>query len=274
MQDAERSQMANPIAAWRQFLSRPNDDRVKVFGIAIIVALISSLVVSTAAVTLRPLQDAHLQAEREARMTQMLDRLPGMREVMEETGVDRLETRFVDLKSGAFITDIIPTDYDVQTAANDPEQSTAIPPDADLAGLRRRANYAPVYLLEREGALMLIVLPVSGTGYQSTIRAMLALEPDLRTIAALTITDQSETPGIGARIEDPSWQALWPGKKIADETGKIMISIVRGAATNSFEVDGISGATITGNGVANMLRYWLGAHGYGPLLQRLRNEGL
>ncbi|MCK0097357.1 NADH:ubiquinone reductase (Na(+)-transporting) subunit C [Yoonia sp. F2084L] len=266
--------MLNPLNLWRGFLARPNDDHIKVFGVALLVAMISAAFVSTAAVALKPLQDAHLEAERAARMAQMLDTLPGLRAVMEEAGVDTLETRVVDLATGAFVPDIDPADYDVQAAASDPEQSTAIPPDVDVAGLRRRADYALVHLLERDGALLLIVLPVEGTGYQSTIRAMLALEPDLNTIAALTITEQGETPGIGARVEDAAWLALWPGRQVADEDGNIVISVVRGTATGPYQVDAISGATVTSNGVANMLRYWLGDHGYGPFLDRLTTEGL
>lgn len=265
--------MADPPTIWRNFLGRPNDDRIKVFGVAILVALTSAIVVSTAAVTLKPMQEAHLEAERAARMAQMLDTLPGMRDVMEEAGVDTLETRIVHLATGSFVTDMDPASFDAQAAANDPEQSTTIPPDADIAGLRRRANHAPVYLLERDGNLLLTVLSVYGSGYQSPIRAILALEPDLNTIAALTITEQGETPGIGARVEDPAWQALWPGTQIADATGRIAVSVVRGTATEPYEVDGISGATVTGNGVANMLRYWLGDHGYGPFLDRLAAEG-
>jgi Na+-transporting NADH:ubiquinone oxidoreductase subunit C len=121
---------------------------------------------------------------------------------------------------------------------------------------------------------LLIVLPVSGNGYQSVIKAMLALEPDLSTIAALTITQQGDTPGLGARIEDPAWQALWAGKQAVDETGQVAITVVRGQAASPNEIDGITGATITSNGVANMLRYWLGEHGFGPFLDRLRQEGL
>lgn len=266
--------MLNPLASWRRFLARPNDDHVKVFGVAILVALVSAVVVSTAAVALKPLQDAHLEAERAARMAQMLDTLPGMRDVMEEAGVDTLETRIVELATGRFATDIDPADFDYQAAATDPAQSTAIPSEADVAGLGRRANHMPVHLLEREGDLLLIVLPVQGRGYQSAIQAMLALQPDLNTIAALTITEQGETPGIGARVDEPAWQALWPDKQIADETGQIVISVVRGTATGPYEVDAISGATVTSNGVANMLRYWLSDHGYGPFLARLSAEGL
>lgn len=257
--------MLSPLAPWRHFLARPNDDRIKVFGVAILVAFVSAVVVSTTAVTLKPLQEAHLQAERDARMALMLDTLPGMRDIMEEAGVETLETRLVDFETGVFVTDI---------DANDPAVSVAIPPEVDVARLGTRAMLAPVYLLERDGELILIVLPVSGTGYQSTIRAMLALEADLRTIAALTIIEQGETPGIGARVEDPVWQALWAGKQVTDDAGQIIISVVRGQATEPFEVDGITGATVTSNGVANMLRYWLGDHGFGPFLDQLKKEGL
>lgn len=265
--------MFNPVQAWRGFLARDNDDRIKVYGIAVLVALICAIVISTASVTLRPMQEAHLEAERQARMDAMLDRLPSMRSIMQEAGVDALESRLVDLASGSFVSGVDPESYDVLAALNDPEQSVAIPAEMDVAGLQRRALYAPVYLLESDGALLLIVLPVSGVGYQSTLRAMLALEADMTTIAALTIIEQGETAGLGSRIEDPAWQAQWQGKLVSDDTGKIVISVVRGQATGPHEIDGISGATRTGNGVANMVQYWLGDHGFGPFLKNLRQEG-
>lgn len=266
--------MHNPLVAWRHFLARSNDDRIKIFGVAVLVALVCSVVVSSTAVMLKPLQEAHLQAERDARMAAMLDTLPGMRDLMEEAGVENLETRLVDLETGAFVTSIDVAAYDFAAAASDPEQSVSIPAEADIARLGTRAKIAPIYLLERGGDLILLVLPVSGKGYQSTIRAMLALEPDLRTIAALTITEQGDTPGLGARIEDPTWQSLWAGKQAVDENGQIIISVVRGQASEPFEVDGITGATITSNGVASMLRYWLGDDGFGPFINRLQNGAL
>ncbi|NNE81455.1 MAG: NADH:ubiquinone reductase (Na(+)-transporting) subunit C [Silicimonas sp.] len=266
--------MPDPLSLWRNFLARPNEDPAKVFGVAFLVALISAVLVSVTSVTLKPLQEAHLEAERAARMAAMLDRLPGMRDVMADLKVDALETRLVDLATGTFVSDVDPATFDPIAAAADPEESVEIPTDADVARLGRRANLAQVHLLERDGELLLIVLPVSGKGYQSTLRAMLALNADLTTISALTITEQGDTPGIGARVEDPDWLSLWPGKEIADADGRIVITVVRGAASGAHEVDAISGATITSNGVSNMLQYWLGDHGFGPFLARLRAEGL
>ena len=258
----------------QQIPSRNKESPVRVIGMATAVALVCALVVSTASVLLKPLQDAHLEAEREARMAAMLDTLPGMRALLEEAGADSLATRLIDLSSGEIVETGDTAAYDEQAAASDPATAVPIPPDLDVAGLGQRGPYATVHILEREGDVQLVVLPVRGTGYQSTIRALLALEADLRTVAALTILEQGETPGLGARIEEPDWQALWPGKEVANDAGEIVITVVKGEATGPHEVDGISGATRTGNGVGTMLRYWLGPHGFGPFLDRLRSGGL
>jgi len=207
-------------------------------------------------------------------MDKMLDTLPGMRDLMMETGVDTLETRLVNLDDGSFASSEDAAAFDLDAALQDAEASIALEPDADIAGIKRRANQSPVYLLQKDGDLKLIVLPVYGAGYQSTLRAALAIEADLVTIAALAIVEQGDTPGFGARIEEPDWLAQWPGKKIADETGTVRIELVRGGASTPYEVDGISGATRTSNGMTNLLRFWLGDKGFGPFLTRLRQEGL
>lgn len=264
---AERSKRAK----W--FFGRPNDDPVKIIGMAVLVALFCSAAVSVTAVALKPYQDANRAAERQARIERMLDTLPGMRDLMTESGVDSLETRLVDLDTGGFLRGADPATFDLQAALQDPEASIALDPAADIAGIQRRANQSPVYLLQKDGRLKLIVLPVYGAGYQSTIRAALAIESDLVTIAALAILEQGDTPGFGARIEEPEWLAKWPGKKIADEDGVVRIELVRGTASTPYEVDAISGASFTSNGMTNILRFWLGDNGFGPLLARLKREG-
>lgn len=263
--------MPNPVGA---LFARPNDDTTKTVTIAVLVAFVCAIMVSTASVLLDPIQQAQIEAEQAARMEAMLDTLPGMREVMEEAGVTALETRIVDLQTGQFAPDIDSATYDFVAASSDPELSVAIPTEADLASIRQRPLYAPVHLLERDGDLLLIVLPVYGSGYASTIRAMLALEPDLSTVAALTITEQAETPGLGARITEPDWQGLWPGKELLNEDGDIVIQVVRGQAQSVHEVDGLSGATRTGDGVTFALQFWMGPNGFGPFLDRLSAEGL
>ncbi|MDH3739126.1 MAG: NADH:ubiquinone reductase (Na(+)-transporting) subunit C [Alphaproteobacteria bacterium] len=261
----------NPLAWWRRFLALPNDSRVKTLGIALLVALVSATVVSVTAVTLKPLQLANLERQRQARMEAMIAALPGMADILREAGVTSLETRLVDLDTDSFSTDIDPINYDQRAAAFDPELSMALPSEVDVANIGRRASLALVYVLRRGKEIALIVLPVHGSGYQSTIYAYLALEGDLNKVAALTVYEQGETPGLGSQVEDPAWQALWPGKEIADATGAIRISVVRGQASGPHEVDGITGATRTMTGITNMLHFWLGDHGFGPFLARLRS---
>lgn len=240
---------ANPLAWWRGFLALPNHSRTKTVGVAFLVALTCSLVVSVTAVTLKPLQDANRLADRAARMTGMLAVLGG--------GVP--QAHLVELASGSYVD-------------RDPGTRSELSAGRDVAGLGSREDVATVFELRDDGALRIVVLPVRGSGYQSTLKGYLALRADLNTIAALTFYEQDETPGMGARIEEDAWQALWPGKRVADADGVIRIEVVKGAGAGVHEVDGISGATRTSNGVTNLLRFWLGPDGYGPYLERLRRE--
>ncbi len=260
----------NPLAWWRRLLALPNDSCVKTLSVALLVALVSATVVSVTAVTLKPLQLANLERQRQARMEAMIAALPGMANILREAGASSIETRLVDLSTGSFETATDPANYDQRAAASDPALSMALPREADVAGIGRRANLALVHILRRGEEIALIVLPVHGSGYQSTIYAYLALGSDLNKVAALTVYEQGETPGLGSRVEDPAWQALWPGKEIADETGAIRISVIRGQASGPYEVDGITGATRTTTGITNMLHFWLGDFGFGPFLARLR----
>lgn len=263
----------NPVSWWLKLLALPNESRTKTLVVAFLVSGICALVVSSAAVILEPMQEANRAAERQARLDAMMAAMPGMEQILAEADADTLNSLVVDLKN-IEMTDIDPSDFDMRAAAEDPETSTIIPPEADIAGLGRRADYAPVHILRSGDELRLIILPISASGYQSTIYANLALEADLNTVAGLSIVEQGETPGLGARIEEPAWQALWPGKKLADKNGDITLSVVRGRATNEFEVDGITGATRTGNAVTEAVHFWLGEYGYGPFLDKLRAGAL
>ncbi len=240
---------AHPMSWWRRFLALPNDSPAKTLGMALLVALLCSLVVSVTAVTLQPLQEANRLADRVARMFGMLDALGGGAPV----------PRLVDLDTGAY-------------ADRDPGTSTPLPSDRDPARLGSREDVTTVFELRDGGRLEMVILPVRGSGYQSTLRGYLALRADLNTVAALTFYEQDETPGLGARVADDAWHALWSGKRIADDEGVLRIAVVRGAGAGVHEVDGITGATRTGIGVTTLLRFWLGADGYGPYLDRLRAE--
>jgi Na+-transporting NADH:ubiquinone oxidoreductase subunit C len=261
------SQIANP---WRAFLRLPNDSLGKTLGMALIVSGVCAVAVSLSAVALKPLREANLEAARQASMLTMLRALPGMDEVLGDQDA-QIEAHLVELESGELRAD--DASYDPAEAATDPAASGAIPRAADVARLQRREKLARVHLVRRGGRLALVVLPVRGKGYQSMLKGYLVLETDLITIAALAFYEQQETPGLGTRVADPKWLSRFAGKRAFDADGEVAIEVVAAGAEGSYQVDGLSGATRSATGVHHLLRYWLGPHGFGPLLSRLRKDG-
>lgn len=239
----------NPLRWWYAFLDLPNSYPRKTIGISLLVALACSFAVSMTALTLKPFHDANRLRESAASLF----------EVMQSLGFDLPRVRLVELASGAYVS-------------QNPATSITLNPEQDLAGLGEVERVAEVYELRRDDRLELVVLPVRGTGYQSLMKGYLVLRGDLETVAALTFHEQNETPGIGARITDRAWQALWSGKRTTDADGAIRIRTVRGDSMSVHEVEGISGATRTMNGINNLLRFWLGPDGYGSYLERLKAE--
>lgn len=262
----------DPANPWRAFLRLPNDSRRKMLLVAFLVALVCSSAVSLTAVSLKPWHEANLSQQRLQRMEQMLATLPGMGDVLQASDADSLQVRIVDLDSGDFVDDIDPAAFDFRAAMKDPELSVELERAADPARIGRRPKLAPVYLLHRDERLVMLILPVYGRGYQSTIHAYLALQQDLNTVAALQIIEQAETAGIGSRIAEPDWLARWSGRVVSDRDGVIRLGVADGTATGEFEVDAIAGATRSTNGVERLLLFWLGERGYGPLLNRLRRQ--
>jgi len=247
----------------------------RALGVALAVAFVCALLVSSVAVTLRPVQLANIEAERIAQLELVLEALSDIGRALD---LDQLDARLVELGSGTYAQNLDLATYDAERAAGRGDSSLAIPPESDLAGIKRRENHARIYLVETDGRIDFIVLPVRGRGYQSTLRAWLVLDGDTRTVRALRFYQHGETPGVGSRIEEAQWLAQWRDLPAYDSDGVLRIG-VRGqtSAYDPFaehKVDAISGATRTAQGVDGMLRFWLGEYGFGPYLQRLREERL
>ena len=203
--------------------------------------------------------------------------------LMEEGGdvdvlFDQVEVRVVNLDTGDFVDDIDGATYDQRKAAKDPSMSDAVPPEADVAGIQRRARYAPIYVVKDGDEIATIILPIHGYGLWSTMYGFLALEGDASTVKGLTFYEDGETPGLGGEINNPRWQARWVGRQLFDDQGEARLRVIRGSPDpNSPEaihqVDGISGATLTVNGVNNAIEYWFGDSGFGKFLARFRQQG-
>lgn len=128
------------------------------------------------------------------------------------------------------------------------------------------------------------VFPVNGMGLWDAIYGYLAVQPDGNTVIGISWYDQKETPGLGANISEPEWQSQFPGKHLFQEspdgktdfkTAPLGITVVKGKVKEVLgsspkalsAVDGMAGATLTGNGVTNAYRDVLAA--YRPFLIRL-----
>lgn len=133
------------------------------------------------------------------------------------------------------------------------------------------------------------VIPVNGYGLWDAIYGYLALEPNGNTVIGISWYDHKETPGLGGNISEPSWQSLFPGKLIFQEplsgqtnfkTAPLGITVVKGKVSDVFgdspkaksAVDGMAGATLTGNGVTDAYRDVL--EQYRPFLIRIHQSNL
>ena len=97
--------------------------------------------------------------------------------------------------------------------------------------------------------------PISGKGLWSTLYGYLALDADLETIAGISFYKHGETPGLGAEIEKDWFLSQFKGKKLYADGAPTAFEVAKpGSLLNDHAVDGISGATLTGNGVEALVR--------------------
>ena len=254
-------------------MANQHDSIGRTFAVVGGLCLICSILVAGSAVGLRPWQEAAKARDRQANILSVAQ-LP--QENIRQTYQQRIKAELIDLTTGEFVAGNADT-YDMVRAAKDPARSIAIPADSDVAGIRRRAKLAPVYFVKNEqGQTETLILPVYGQGLWSTMYGFIALQPDGNTVKGITFYDHGETPGLGSEIQNPRWQALWPGKQFYNADGQFELKIIKGHADLSErdKVDGLSGSTLTSNGVEHLFAYWMGQHGYGTFLSKLRSGEL
>lgn len=265
------------------------DSVANVIIVSLGLCLVCSVVVSSAAVFLRPLQEANRKLEVQKNIliaSGLWDEKSNKATEGDQTVpelYENVERKLLDIDSGQFIegssVGIENLDnYDPLKAARDPELGRPLGKE-DIAGLKNREKYTFVYLVkDSQGNVAQYVLPVRGYGLWSTMLGFIALDKDLKTISGLTFYSHGETPGLGGEIDNTKWKASWRDKIAFGDAGEVKIEVLKGAvdpnnANASSQVDGLSGATITTKGVDNMLKYWLGDNGFGPFLTNLKSEG-
>ena len=242
------------------------------------VCAVCSVLVSSAAVLLKDRQDTNKVLDQRKKVLLVAglmtkdDNYPAER--VNDLFTQNLETRIVDLETGEYVTDIDVDSFDQRKASKDPSRSESAP--ANAAKVRRVPNHAKVFLKMDGNDLDSVVIPIEGMGLWSTLYGYLALDGDTRTVDGLIFYEHGETPGLGGEVDNDRWKALWPGRKALDENFEPALRVIKGRAgtpqADPYQVDGLSGATITSNGVTNLLHFWLGQQGFGPYLERVRAE--
>ncbi|RLA19372.1 MAG: Na(+)-translocating NADH-quinone reductase subunit C [Gammaproteobacteria bacterium] len=257
-------------------LAMSNDSFAKTIIVAVGLCLFCSILVSAAAVGLRPLQLKNKELDMKKNILQVAE-LYDEGTSIEVVFDQKIETKIIELSSGEYVDIENPESFDQRKASKDPAESVAIPADLDKAGIRRKATKAPVYLVKENDELKLIILPVHGYGLWSTMYGFLALESDATTVAGINFYDQGETPGLGGEVVNPKWRNLWKGKKVYNTEGEAILALVKGSVTDAtanaeYKVDGLAGATLTSVGVTNLIQYWLGREGFAPYLEKIKKE--
>ena len=255
-----------------------NESITKTIGVAFCVCLICSLVVSFSAVSLRDLQNENKLNDKRIKILQAADIYNPDKEIKDQ--FLKLETKFVNFETGKLMDtymDFSLEEYDPILATRDSNLSSKVPTSEDIAVIKNRENIGKIFILRNDDySINKLILPIRGYGLWGTLYGYISIENDFNTIAGIEFYDHKETPGLGAEVDNPKWKNLWAGKEIY-QNGEVSLSVIKGKVDNNdkdaqYEIDGLSGATITSRGVTNMIAYWFGESGYSKLFKELNYE--
>ena len=254
----------------------------KTLLVAFSICFIASILVSTAAVGLKPIQDNNKKID-------LLKNILIVGDIYED-GIDinkvyeeKITPEIIELKTGNVIPKeqydklVNTEDFDILKVANSEKWGTKIPEDKDIAKIKRKPKVMIIYKVMNNDEVEKYILPIYGKGLWSTMFAFISLNKDLHTIEGISFYEHGETPGLGGEVDNPKWKKLWVGKQAYDVNGNLKIRVIKrkvdpDSPEAKYEVDGLSGATLTTNGVNNLVRFWLGDEGYGPFIKKLRGE--
>ena len=219
-------------------------EQIKIIGFATAVCLVCSVVLAVVSATLKPRQEANKENDIKSKVIQVFGIRNSDGSLIKDNG---------DI-SKVFSSNIKGLVLDADGNVVDGKQVSELTDDEINArdkatGLKK---YYPLYVYTNpETGKKLYAIHVSGKGLWSTIKGYMALDSDLSTIFGIVFYHNEETPGLGAEVAKPWFQDEFKGKKWLDKDGKVaQFRIVKpGSKLDDHSVDGITAATLTGNGV-------------------------
>ena len=220
-----------------------NDSTLKTLLMATGVCVVCSVLVSGAAIALKPIQDRNRTLDHKRNVLLAAGLLEDGQEADIDKLYEKIDARVIDLDSGEFVKDAPAEQFDLAAAERDPKQSRELPATEDIAGIRRRSNHQVVYLVREGDEIRRFVLPVHGKGLWSTMYGLVALDRDLNTVQSFAFFAHGETPGLGGRIDEPPFK---------EQFRNISIDLNQGFAYGD-DLDAITGATSTSRAVLQIL---------------------
>lgn len=214
-----------------------NSNKYTYFFATAMVVLVA-ITLSSLYISLKPFQDANIEQEKR----QFILRSIGVDVSREESGeaFKKYITHSLVIKNGEVVSEDASAAFNIDMAK------------AVESGPETRE--VPLYIADVDGTKFYIV-PMRGKGLWGPIWGYIALKDDANTIAGATFDHKGETPGLGAEISSAPFQAQFVGKEISKAGEFVSISVIKTGKSISpqNEVNGISGGTITSNGLNDML---------------------
>jgi Na+-transporting NADH:ubiquinone oxidoreductase subunit C len=265
-----------------------------ILGFCVAVCLVCAVVVSSSAVGLKERQEINKLLDRQKKVLSVAGIEFGdsaSAQDIQSLFTKRIKPVIVDLKSGKVNNEATQNadSFDQKKVQKDLAQSIDAP--KNRAGVRRIPNQAMVYQVSKNemGAdgtgfeLTQYIFPIEGKGLWSTLYGFLAVAPDGNTVKGITFYEHGETPGLGGEVDNPSWKSKWPGRMVFGPAGssvdtwssakiKVKKGIAGSPAEDPYQVDGLSGATITANGVTHLVQFWMGDNGFGPYIRQVLGQ--
>ena len=248
------------------------DSALNIAFVGIGLCLLCSAIISLIAIQLRSVQNENVVKDMQKKIVSSAGLQLEYGSV--ENAMMNIKTIVVDLDQGK-IVDINPNSYELSKELREEGRYKFLSAENDIASIKKREKYSKVFIEYKDDKINTLILPVRGYGLWGILYGYLAIKSDFNTVAGLEFYEHKETPGLGAEIDNPKWKALWKGKKIYQENGEVSLKVIKGNVLASsdninYEVDGLSGATLTCNGVTNLIAYWMGSDGFLNFINNLR----
>ena len=211
------------------------------FTFAAVMVIIVAAILSFTATSLKPLQDKNIELESKQNILKSI----GIELDREQAGnqFDSYVKEQLVIKGGKVVENPEVAALDINLAKQ-----------IKLDGSERTL---PLFVAEKDGNTCYI-LPLRGKGLWGPVWGYISLDADGNTVIGATFDHEGETPGLGAEISKPIFMDQFPGKKIIENGEFVSIEVRKGDASGDYQVDGISGGTITSVGVDAMLRDCIG----------------